>query len=221
MSDQLSISRLSVLARDLAGQPDEAGTVARTVVLAVGLFPGSFIDVVRLRAFGPPAVLASSDPVGGSRATHAVGDSGHRGALCLSLTCLSAPPSDEQPSSRAEWAVTHRGTEQLMLRFHRNAADGWSDAEVEMATAFADLAAVAIDRAAFRGQALSLAVGLESNRMIGTAIGILMARTVSTYDEAFIALRACSQRVNRKLRQVADEVIMTGDLPAETDCRTG
>ena len=43
--------------------------------------------------------------------------------------------------------------------------------------------------------------------MIGQAKGILMAREVCTPDEAFDILRRGSQRTNRKLRDVAQDLV--------------
>ncbi len=54
---------------------------------------------------------------------------------------------------------------------------------------------------------------LASNRTIGTAIGILMAHDRVTAEAAFNLLRESSQRSNRKLRTVAEDVIFTGALP--------
>jgi GAF domain-containing protein len=54
---------------------------------------------------------------------------------------------------------------------------------------------------------------LESNRDIGTAIGILMALHKITQQDAFRALTAMSQRTHRKLRDVALDVIQTGSFP--------
>ena len=59
----------------------------------------------------------------------------------------------------------------------------------------------------------NLEVALQSNRRIGIAIGILMVRHCQTETDAFEALRVVSQRRNRKLRDIADEVIYTGALP--------
>jgi hypothetical protein len=59
-----------------------------------------------------------------------------------------------------------------------------------------------------------LSVALESNRLIGTAMGILMAEHHCSYEDAFAALRVTSQHAHRKLRDVADEVIFTGALPS-------
>ncbi|WP_205260013.1 ANTAR domain-containing protein [Nakamurella leprariae] len=58
-----------------------------------------------------------------------------------------------------------------------------------------------------------LGLALQSNRRIGAAIGILMARRDLTSDQAFGLLRTASQHGNRKLRDVADQVVATGRLP--------
>lgn len=65
---------------------------------------------------------------------------------------------------------------------------------------------------AHRNRAENLDVALQSSRRIGAAIGVLMARRQCTYDQAFGALRDASQRDQRKLRDIADEVVLTGVL---------
>lgn len=54
---------------------------------------------------------------------------------------------------------------------------------------------------------------LSSNRTIGTAIGILMAERRVTPEAAFGLLRERSQNSNRRLREIADDVVLTGTLP--------
>lgn len=56
---------------------------------------------------------------------------------------------------------------------------------------------------------------LDSNRLIGTALGILMTTLHVTSDQAFSLLRVTSQHTHRKLRDIADEVVFTGVLPRE------
>jgi hypothetical protein len=58
-----------------------------------------------------------------------------------------------------------------------------------------------------------LRTALDTNRQIGAAMGILMARHRCSYENAFTALRVASQHQHRKLREVADEVVFTGVLP--------
>jgi len=65
-----------------------------------------------------------------------------------------------------------------------------------------------------REQAEHLRVALATNRQIGTAMGILMARHRCSSEDAFTALRVTSQHLHRKLREIADEVIYTGALPS-------
>ena len=62
-------------------------------------------------------------------------------------------------------------------------------------------------------EAANLRVALSSNRQIGAALGILMNRLEMSNDESFTLLRETSQRLNRKLRDIADEVVLTGELP--------
>ena len=57
-----------------------------------------------------------------------------------------------------------------------------------------------------------LRIALVSARRIGAAIGILMGTRRVTDDQAFELLCRVSQNRNRKLRDVADEVMQTGTL---------
>ena len=55
---------------------------------------------------------------------------------------------------------------------------------------------------------------LQTNRTIGTAVGIVMGRYgIDDPERAFKALVRTSQQNNRKLRDIADELIRTGSLP--------
>ena len=85
------------------------------------------------------------------------------------------------------------------------------------AIADADDAAVCDDRlatlAAHEDKIANLERALVTNRRIGIAIGILMARTGHTDRQVFDTLRTMSQHRNRKLRDIAEDVIYTGALP--------
>lgn len=63
------------------------------------------------------------------------------------------------------------------------------------------------------GRASNLQKALQSNRTIGTALGIVMASQAITAEQAFDELRRASQQSNRKLRDIADEVVYTGAPP--------
>jgi hypothetical protein len=63
----------------------------------------------------------------------------------------------------------------------------------------------------------NLETALQTNRRIGVAIGILMSRHGASEEEAFAMLAEASQRSNRKLRELAEEVAYQGDLPRRTE----
>jgi len=69
----------------------------------------------------------------------------------------------------------------------------------------------AIDDA--ENRATQVRSGLESNRLIGTAIGLLMAAHRLTAAEGFQLLARASQDSNSKLRELAAIVVETGRLP--------
>lgn len=58
-----------------------------------------------------------------------------------------------------------------------------------------------------------LKIALSSARRIGAAVGIIMARRGLTDDAAFAVLSRASQDRNQKLRDIAEHVLLTGDLP--------
>jgi len=62
-------------------------------------------------------------------------------------------------------------------------------------------------------RAANLEVALASNRQIGAAIGILMQQQKITERQGLDLLRRSSQAANRKLRDIADTVVLTGALP--------
>jgi GAF domain-containing protein len=80
-------------------------------------------------------------------------------------------------------------------------------------TILATHAALAVRAAQDKERADQLDLALQTNREIGVAIGVLMARGRMTQEEAFTLLRSASQRLNRKLRDVAAQVVDTGSVP--------
>ena len=62
-------------------------------------------------------------------------------------------------------------------------------------------------------QAANLEVALQSARTIGAAIGIVMTLHLVSEVGAFELLKKASMDGNRKLRLVAEEVVLTGDAP--------
>ena len=73
------------------------------------------------------------------------------------------------------------------------------------------------DLAAATAHAQQLQRALVSNRRIGMAMGILMERHRVTEEQAFDQLRNLSQQGNIKLRDVAEQLIYTGDTQPRHD----
>jgi AmiR/NasT family two-component response regulator len=76
--------------------------------------------------------------------------------------------------------------------------------------AAADQTAADVERLTHQVEHLEKAV--QSNRRIGMAMGILMARRGLTEVEAFHCLVQASQQQNRKLAAIAEDVIYIGHL---------
>ncbi|MEX5259751.1 ANTAR domain-containing response regulator [Kocuria sp. CPCC 205263] len=76
----------------------------------------------------------------------------------------------------------------------------------------ASQAALAVSAQLHRQQLQNLERALESNREIGAAVGVLMARHGITRCQAFDLLREASQDTGRKLAAIATGVVDTGEL---------
>lgn len=97
------------------------------------------------------------------------------------------------------------------LNIYSSDASPFGADDQELALSFAGHASVVLaNAAAFMTRELvngQLKEALASRDLIGQAKGILMARKGCDADEAFDVLRRASQRVNRKLREVAQDVV--------------
>jgi AmiR/NasT family two-component response regulator len=68
-----------------------------------------------------------------------------------------------------------------------------------------------VDRKEIEG----LRTALMSCRRIGVAMGVVMVKRSVTEDQAFAILSTASQDTHRKVRDLADDVIRTGELHTE------
>lgn len=91
----------------------------------------------------------------------------------------------------------------------------FGDRLVGVGRILADHASVGLSHASKTDRARNLEIALMTNRKIGMAIGVLMARNSITDEEAFSLLRKSSQHSHHKLRDVAEYVSMAGELPPE------
>jgi GAF domain-containing protein len=87
------------------------------------------------------------------------------------------------------------------------------------ATGFAPYGAIAVANLhayeSARNMADNLQVALETRAVIDQAKGILMERHKLTADQAFQVLSRASMNSNRKLRDIADHLVRTGDFPLQ------
>lgn len=81
-------------------------------------------------------------------------------------------------------------------------------ASADTGAVLASFASVALMALRAREQASTLREGLQSNREIGKAVGLLMATHRVGADDAFALLRSTSQELNIKLAQVAAQVVL-------------
>jgi hypothetical protein len=101
------------------------------------------------------------------------------------------------------------------LNFYAGPPGAFDDLDIAVGAMFAPLAALALQNSVQAEEIENLQVALQASRQIGVAIGILMARHLVTYEQAFAQLTAASQHLNRKVRDIAAEVAETGELPDE------
>lgn len=93
------------------------------------------------------------------------------------------------------------------LSLYSTERGGFDDDSLLVATAYATHAAIALDKA-------TLGRALDNRDVIGQAKGILIERYRMTGEAAFDLLVQASQHTNRRLLEVAEHLVTTGDLPS-------
>ena len=97
------------------------------------------------------------------------------------------------------------------LNLYHSAAGTWDGEDARAARLVADqsVAVLASARELARSEHINLTLrqALETRTVIGQAQGVLMARQAIGPEEAFDILRKASQRTNRKLRDIAAEIV--------------
>jgi transcriptional regulator with GAF, ATPase, and Fis domain len=107
----------------------------------------------------------------------------------------------------AGFRIRQEGQKVGALNLFSDRADAFDDHSLEQAlvlSAFASVALAALDRGE---EATTLRRGLESNREIGKAVGLLMAMHKIDDERAFEMLAKVSQEMNIKVAEVANQVI--------------
>ena len=118
-----------------------------------------------------------------------------------------ADPRGDQVKGMAGFRIRRDGEKVGALNVFSDTAGALTEHSLEQAimlTAFASVAMAALERGE---EASTLRRGLESNREIGKAIGLLMAMHDINDDQAFEMLSKVSQEMNIKLAEVASQVV--------------
>ena len=113
------------------------------------------------------------------------------------------------------------GGHRAALSFYARRPGAFDDLDRGTGALLAPFAGIALRTILQEQQVGHLEAALGSSRQIGTAVGILMTRRLVTAEQAFEQLVGASQHLNRKLRDVAADVELTGDLPAAPAVRRG
>jgi len=98
------------------------------------------------------------------------------------------------------------------LNIYGHGDGGFDDVESHTAQVIAEHAAILVANASALSGAVrvneELRHAVASREIIGEAKGIIMERQKCTRDQAFEILRRASQRENRKLRELAEELVL-------------
>ena len=103
------------------------------------------------------------------------------------------------------------------LNIYARQADAFDEDARAAATRFGPYAAVAAGNLyayqSAREMADNLQAALESRSVIDQAKGVLIERYKLTPDQAFQLLAQASMHANRKVRDIADDLVRTGEVP--------
>jgi len=109
--------------------------------------------------------------------------------------------------------------ERAALNLYAERASAFGEQSAATGAIFAAYCSMALIAARNQHLVNNLRRALETNREIGVAMGILMARDLMTREQAFEALRVASQNLNVKLAEIAAHVAETGELPVRRSGR--
>jgi GAF domain-containing protein len=220
--------KFAAVARALESEATAAATLQRVVEIARLIVPGCHHAGVTVLRRGRPETPAATDGVSGEvdKVQYEAGEGPCLSAILEQDTFRTGDLAEEGRWPRFSRPAAERtGVRSVLayrlfteadtlgaLNLYSRERDAFDDDAEAIVTILAAHAALALARAREREQISGLEQAVASNRSIGMAIGILMATRRVGQDEAFDLLRTVSQRTNRKLREIADEVVHTGQL---------
>jgi hypothetical protein len=220
--DHALVAEFSEIAARVHTSEDYEGSLRRITESAVHAIEGCDYASISLLERGGPATHAATDPVAqaGDQIQYDEGE-----GPCLDAAMherwVHSPDlvrSNRWPTSSARLAKELGISSMFSCRLALEAApshtlgglnlyarkpNGFADQDQLLAILLASLGAVVAD--ASRQQA-NLRAAIESRQVIGEAIGILRSQGGLSSDQAFAALSQASQRMNIKLRDLAEGI---------------
>jgi GAF domain-containing protein len=218
------------IARQLQAERNPEKTqerVTRAAVATIGGCDHAAISIIRRRG-GFETVAATDDvPVGVDAIQYDAGEGPCVDAMSRHGSyVIDDLAADERWPAFSRRAVEETGVRSMLsfrlfvqgdtigaLNLYSRRRAAFDEHSVAIGTVLAAHAAIALSAARDHERAGQLEDALESNREIGMAIGVLMGCGGVTQDQAFTLLRRASQHLHRKLRDIAVEVVDTGELP--------
>lgn len=217
------------IAVDLAAQPDVDALSDRIRVIGQDVLGCPWIQVLQLTEKGALSFKEPADPT--IRALLRIAVQERDDVVSQTITSdativvadfatehrwrdYSMRVATETPiRSALSFPLTLSDTQLGVLAAFSPAANFFDSAVLEAGRVLSEHAAVALAHVASIDRAHNLEIALLTNRTIGVAIGILMARLTITDQQAFDLLRCSSQQMHRKLHDIAEHVTLTGELP--------
>jgi GAF domain-containing protein len=206
-------------------------TIEQIVERSVDLLPCEWAAIAVAEQLGdrPPGLAATTDPSLMATVAEIAGRIGHSpGLTAFSKGSQVYCPNLTETSAWADYAremvqrtpirsvlsfgLRLHGHPLGVLTFYSAQVDGFDEDARRYGSLLADHATLAIHAAVSAENADSLQAALSSSRVIGVALGVLAERHKITPDEAFDLLRVVSNHTNRKLSDLAEELLSTGEL---------
>ena len=222
----LLADQLGELARSLEAEDDVEATLLAIVHSAVGTVPGAeHASISSVKKRQEVHTLAATDqlPRAGDRAQYEAGEGPCLDSLYDQKTVRLPDMSTEQRWPEFAKRADELGTASMLsvqlyvdgddlgaLNLASPQVDAFDDESEHVALLFASHAAVAMAGAQEQEQLRS---ALQTRDLIGQAKGILMERFKITGDKAFQLLVRASQTTNRRLPDIAEELVSSGELP--------
>ncbi len=232
--DVSSAAAFASLARALTETPGFVPKLQLITAAATELAPcrwASIAVTAHLSAL-PAKWSASTDPALGAAIADIAGSTGSSPGIDafergVTVTCpdLTHEPRFPEYAARMIAETPVRSVLSTAIRIHdvtagvltlyAAEAGAFDDGSLERAYLLTEHAAAAIAAELSEDRAHNLEAALTNSRMIGTAVGILIERFRIPQGHAFAKLREASQDTNRKLSDIATEVVETGTLAGD------